>query len=58
LQLGQTFVGDGQQAQQHFEQQTSRQGGQTATTASESETLLAPQAVNTTVARGLVDTFV
>lgn len=58
LQLGQTFVGDGQQAQQHFEQQTSRQGGQTATTAGESETLLAPQAVNTNVARGLVDTFV
>lgn len=58
LQLGQTFVGDGQQAQQHFEQQTSRQGGQSAAAAAETESLVAPQAVKTTVARGLVDTFV
>jgi len=58
LQLGQTFVGDGQQAQQHFEQQTSRQGGQSSAAAGETEPLLAPQAVKTTVARGLVDTFV
>jgi len=58
LQLGQTFVGDGQQAQQHFEQQTSRQGGQSSGTAADTESLVAPQAVKTTVARGLVDTFV
>lgn len=58
LQLGQTFVGDGQQAQQHFEQQTSRQGGQSAGTASETDAVVAPQAVKNTIARGLVDTFV
>jgi len=58
LQLGQTFVGDGQQAQQHFEQQTSRQGGQSSGTAGETDAVLAPQAIKTTVARGLVDTFV
>jgi flagellar hook-length control protein FliK len=58
LQLGQTFVGDGQQAQQHFEQQTSRQGGQSLGTAGEADAVVAPQAVKTTVARGLVDTFV
>ncbi|WP_029149155.1 flagellar hook-length control protein FliK [Methylophilus sp. 5] len=58
LQLGQTFVGDGQQAQQHFEQQTSRQGGQSSGTAADTESLVAPQAAKTTVARGLVDTFV
>lgn len=58
LQLGQTFVGDGQQAQQHFEQQTSRQGGQSVGTLGEADAVVAPQAVKTTVARGLVDTFV
>lgn len=59
LQLGQTFVGDGQQAQQHFEEQTSRQGGQSLAATAESEASITPQtAVKTTVARGLVDTFV
>ena len=58
LQLGQTFVGDGQQAQQHFEQQTSRQGGQSLAATGEADAVVAPQAVKTTVARGLVDTFV
>jgi flagellar hook-length control protein FliK len=58
LQLGQTFVGDGQQAQQHFEQQTSRQGSPSSSTAGETDAAVAPQAIKTTVARGLVDTFV
>lgn len=59
LQLGQTFVGDGQQAQQHFEQQTGRQGSQFSGTTGDADTGAAPQtAVKTTVARGLVDTFV
>lgn len=59
LQLGQTFVGDGQQAQQHFEQQSTREGGQSTGVSGEADALVAPQtAVKTTVARGLVDTFV
>lgn len=59
LQLGQTFVGDGQQAQQHFEQQTTRQGGLSSLGATAESDSAAPQtAVKTTVARGLVDTFV
>ena len=59
LQLGQTFVGDGQQAQQHFEQQTTRQGGPSSLGATAESDSAAPQAaVKTTVARGLVDTFV
>lgn len=59
LQLGQTFVGDGQQAQQHFEQQSTREGGQSTGVSGEADALAAPQtAVKTTVARGLVDTFV
>lgn len=59
LQLGQTFVGDGQQAQQHFEQQTTRQGNASSVGATAESEAVAPQtAVKTTVARGLVDTFV
>lgn len=59
LQLGQTFVGNGQQAQQHFEQQSTREGGQSNDASGEVDALVAPQtAVKTTVARGLVDTFV
>lgn len=59
LQLGQTFVGDGQQAQQHFEQQsTPRQRGQSIGSHETTEPLLAAQAVQTSVHRGLVDTFV
>jgi len=59
LQLGQTFVGDGQQAQQHFEQQTSRPGSQSLASTAEGDAVATPQtAVKTTVARGLVDTFV
>lgn len=59
LQLGQTFVGDGQQAQQHFEQQSTREGGQSTGELESTESLLTPQtAVKTTVVRGLVDTFV
>jgi flagellar hook-length control protein FliK len=58
LQLGQTFVGDGQQAQQHFEQQTARDGGQPAGVAEADGLATAQTAVKTAVARGLVDTFV
>lgn len=59
LQLGQTFVGDGQQAQQHFEQQTARQGTSSSLgTTAESDAVAPQTAVKTTVARGLVDTFV
>ncbi len=59
LQLGQTFVGDGQQAQQHFEQQsTPRQRGQSIGNGETAEPLLTAQAVPTSVHRGLVDTFV
>ncbi|MDF0376660.1 flagellar hook-length control protein FliK [Methylophilus sp. YYY-1] len=59
LQLGQTFVGNGQQAQQHFEQQSSRDSARTAAPAAESDTAIAPQtAVQPRVVRGLVDTFV
>lgn len=57
LQLGQTFVGDGQQAQQHFEQQPTRQSA--GLNASEAEANSTTQAaVQPQVARGLVDTFV
>ncbi|MBF5038150.1 flagellar hook-length control protein FliK [Methylophilus sp. 13] len=59
LQLGQTFVGNGQQAQQHFEQQSSRDSARTAAPGAESDTAIAPQtAVQPRVVRGLVDTFV
>jgi flagellar hook-length control protein FliK len=55
LQLGQTFVGNGHQAEQHFEQQSAK--GNAKVTA-ETETVAATQtAVKTTVSRGLVDTF-
>lgn len=59
LQLGQTFVGNGQQAQQHFEQQSSRDSARTAAPGAESDTAIASQtAVQPRVVRGLVDTFV
>lgn len=55
LELGQTFVGNGHQAEQHFEQQSAKGNGKAA---AETETVAATQtAVKTTVARGLVDTF-
>lgn len=59
LQLGQTFIGNGQQAQQHFEQQTAQQGSAAVAARQEAETVSAPQtAVRTTTPLGLVDTFV
>lgn len=55
LELGQTFVGNGHQAEQHFEQQSAKGNGKVN---AETETVAAtPTAVKTTVARGLVDTF-
>lgn len=57
LQLGQTFVGNGQQAQQHFEQQSGREGGRASASAADTDP--PPQtAVQPRVVRGLVDTFV
>ncbi|MFQ6334479.1 flagellar hook-length control protein FliK [Methylophilus sp. 3sh_L] len=59
LQLGQTFVGNGQQAQQHFEQQSGREGARASASAADADTALTPQtAVQPRVVRGLVDTFV
>jgi flagellar hook-length control protein FliK len=58
LELGNTFVGNGQQAEQHFEQQSARGNGRVADAGAETEAAAAPQtAVKTRVARGLVDTF-
>jgi flagellar hook-length control protein FliK len=58
LELGQTFVGNGHQAEQHFEQQTARSGGRAAELSAETEAAAVPQtAVKARVARGLVDTF-
>ncbi|MGP1717901.1 MAG: flagellar hook-length control protein FliK [Methylophilus sp.] len=58
LELGNTFVGNGQQAEQHFEQQSAKGNGRAAASSAEAETAAAPQtAVKTRVARGLVDTF-
>lgn len=59
LQLGQTFVGNGQQAQQHFEQQSGRENARASASASDTDTAITPQtAVQPRVVRGLVDTFV
>ncbi|MGQ2966281.1 flagellar hook-length control protein FliK [Methylophilus sp.] len=58
LELGNTFVGNGQQAEQHFEQQSARGNGRVAEAGADTESATAPQtAVKTRVARGLVDTF-
>lgn len=58
LELGQTFVGNGQQAQQHFEEQTARGSGRAVESSAEAEAAAVAQTpVKTTVARGLVDTF-
>lgn len=55
LELGQTFVGNGHQAEQHFEQQSAKGNGKAT---AETETVAPAQtAVKTTVSRGLVDTF-
>ncbi|HSH87811.1 MAG TPA: flagellar hook-length control protein FliK [Methylophilus sp.] len=55
LELGQTFVGNGHQAEQHFEQQSAKGNGRAT---AETEAVAATQtAVKTTVSRGLVDTF-
>lgn len=58
LQLGQTFIGNGQQAQQHFEQATaaSPRASATASDADDSPAPISTAPVR--VARGLVDTFV
>jgi flagellar hook-length control protein FliK len=59
LELGQTFVGNGQQAQQHFEQEASNGGGRSSGNSNtEDSSAVTPTAVKTTVVRGLVDTFV
>jgi flagellar hook-length control protein FliK len=59
LQLGQTFVGNEQQAQQHFEQQSGRENARASASASDTDTAITPQtAVQPRVVRGLVDTFV
>lgn len=59
LQLGQTFVGNGQQAQQHFEQEPGNSNRQAAEGHADAETAAVAQtAVRSTVSRGLVDTFV
>ena len=59
LQLGQTFIGNGQQAQQHFEQQTPRQASSAHASSQETEAVAAPQTgVRSRAALGLVDTFV
>jgi flagellar hook-length control protein FliK len=58
LELGNTFVGNGQQAEQHFEQQSARGNGRVADAGADTEAAAVPQtAVKTRVARGLVDTF-
>jgi flagellar hook-length control protein FliK len=58
LELGNTFVGNGQQAEQHFEQQSARGNGRVADAGTDTEAAAVPQtAVKTRVARGLVDTF-
>jgi flagellar hook-length control protein FliK len=58
LELGNTFVGNGQQAEQHFEQQFARGNGRVADAGADTEAAAVPQtAVKTRVARGLVDTF-
>ena len=59
LQLGQTFIGNGQQAQQHFEQQTPRQASSALASSADTEAVAAPQTgVRSRAALGLVDTFV
>lgn len=58
LELGHTFVGNGQQAEQHFEQQSAKGNGRAAASSAEAEAAALTQtAVRTTVSRGLVDTF-
>lgn len=57
LELGQTFVGNGQQAEQHFEQSAKGSGKATVASAETESAAAATTAVKTRVARGLVDTF-
>lgn len=58
LELGNTFVGNGQQAEQHFEQQSARGNGRVAEAGADTEAAAVAQTpVKTRVARGLVDTF-
>lgn len=57
LELGQTFVGNGQQAEQHFEQSAKGSGKPAVANAETESAAAAPTAVKTRVARGLVDTF-
>lgn len=58
LQLGQTFVGDGQQAQQHFESQSQRTSGVSMSAQAEDEVSHTPAPPVRQVALGRVDTFV
>ena len=62
LALGQTFVGNGEQAQQHFGQQSpddsGRTFGQSAQAGAGAEATTPAAAVRSTPVRGLVDTFV
>ncbi|SDK12700.1 flagellar hook-length control protein FliK [Methylophilus rhizosphaerae] len=60
LALGQTFVGNGEQAQQHFGQQASEDGSRAFGQGAQAgvETVAPAAAVRTTSVRGLVDTFV
>lgn len=55
LQLGQTFVGNGHQAEQHFEQQSAKGSGKATAETKPANSL--QTAVKTTISRGLVDTF-
>jgi flagellar hook-length control protein FliK len=57
LELGQTFVGNGQQAEQHFEQSAKGSGKPAVATAETESAAVATTAVKTRVVRGLVDTF-